>query len=203
MKARIIVYIPILIGTIGLFFLFKGQMTIGAIIPAAVFVFVSCFLIWAIRKGYHNFIFIEDVRLKDEDRKQRFKVESLYKNLAHTDEWLQGFALGVEFFIDNYLSKYTLGPTEEMFWNMTRQVMNTTKEKDKDFTEDAYRTFMITALMRNNGITEEEYEKLGRMMKKNNAKEVLGEIVYSKIGTELEKEDIEKSLNEAFKKEHE
>lgn len=198
MKARILVFLPIIIGSIGLYFLCRQEAFIAAIILAAVFIFMSGFLIWCIKKGYHNEIFIEDIRLKEEEMQQKYKVESLYKQMTHTDEWLQGFALGVEFFIDNYLSKYTYGPSEKMFWDITHMVMKTTEDKGKAFNEDAYRTFMVTALMRNNDITEDEYVKIAKMMKKNNAKEILGEIVYSKVGTELEKKEIEDSLKEAF-----
>lgn len=188
MKSRIIVFTPIIIGILGLFFIFRGDYSFGGLILAVVFLFQTATIFWGIRKGLHNYVFIEDLKIKDEDLKQRYKVETLYRNLSHTTEWLQGFALGIEFFIENYLSKETAGPTEHMFWTMADQIESSVHKSPK-FTEESYRAYMIESLMRENNITREEYDQIAQMMTRETVKETMAEVIYAPLSIETIKEE--------------
>lgn len=189
MKAKLLVFIPILVGIAGLYCYFRKDNLIGVILLASAFLFLSALLLWSIRKGFDNAVFMKDIEIEHEALKQRFKVDSLYKNLSHTQEWLQGFALGAEFFIENYLTEETVGPTEKGFWEFTRQYTASEGHGDAQFTPKAYRIYMITSLMRENNVTEEEYRQIARMMTKDGAKETLGQVIYSGVATEMAKED--------------
>lgn len=195
MKAKTLVLISIFFGIFGILYLARKEYLVASLILAGVFIYDTVLFLLSLKKGIHNAIFFEDIRLEDDYYKQRYKIESLYKDLSHSQEWLQGFALGAEFFIDNYLSDETIGPTELMFWVFSKtQTASITGKDGHQFTDEAYRTYMILSLMKKNNITEEEYDTIAKMMTKETVKETLAKVVYSPLAIEMDMKESRRVL---------
>lgn len=146
-------------------------LALGALTETALILF------W-LKEGAQHVLMFQDAEINLETMQNRFRTESLYRNTEHTDDWLQGFASGLEFFIDNYLSGYTVGPTETVFWQICR---SQTGDKDgKQFNEQAYRQYMIQSVLVDNGITTEEFKTLCGMVSKENVRRTLATVLYSK-----------------------
>lgn len=200
MKYWIILSLPIIAGIAGIVLFFLGQDTYTVPLLALSFLGLISIIAWGLKNGMHNMIMMEEVRIKDEELKRRFKVDSLYKNMTHTDEWLTGFATGISFFIRNYLSKSTIGPEEHMFWDVMvkdKTLCDFGKEE-----EECYRNFMLNALFRGSGITEQEYHKIHSMDLDPTTVDTLSRFIYSDLTmeqTKAEMDELSKQLDDATK----
>ena len=128
-----------------------------------------------IYSGLLNWANMEKVRIEEEQLKQRFKVESLYKDKTHTDEFLRGFAAATDFFAENFLTAETVGPTERAWYHLAQDTIGEAPE------DESYRTYMVFSLMIDNQITAEEYQKIGTACRREPVKELLGQVLYNDL----------------------
>lgn len=131
-------------------------------------------LFFLIKEGIESIVNMKDVEIEHENFMQRFKVDSLYQVKEHTDDYLAGVAGVLEFVIDNYLADEAVGCTELQWLETIQQMPNAIK-----LDTDQYRTYMIYAMLQRMDITMEEYEKIGKMVNGQVAKEVLASVLYS------------------------
>ena len=148
------------------------------------------------KKGFDFYSFAEEVHVDEERLKQRYKIESLYRQVGHTEEWLQGFSEAFDFFASNYLTEENVGVTELEWWKMTLE----SGEEPGDNLEAAYRAYMVISLMQEKGILDDEFIKIGYMVRNDSVKELLGGIPYINYMIENMKKDCAQSFSE-FKKE--
>jgi len=144
-------------------------------IPFFLSAFIAlCLLFFLLKAGLESAVELQNVEIEHENFVQRFKVDSLYQVKEHTDDYLAGVAGILEFVIDNYLADEAVGCTELQWLETIQQMPNAIK-----LDTDQYRTYMIYAMLRRMDITMEEYEKIGKMVNGQVAKEVLASVIYS------------------------
>ncbi len=155
-----------------------GQAFLTVVIPLG-FAALGTFVILAflISKGMLVIAGMHEAEYDNEEYERRFLVEQLYTDNHHNDDFLNGVAQATEFLIENYLTEENAGPTEltwlGYFWN--------NYFPKEEYTIESYRAYMIYALMHRMDITDEEYEKIGKLMKSTTAKQVLGETFYHRF----------------------
>lgn len=196
MKLKILLSIPIVILIAIAIMLGEREQEIVTLLLAIGFIYSTFLIYWGVKKGLHNEAMLEEAVIDEELMNQKFKTESLYRNLAHTDEWLQGFAMSMEFLINNYLSKETIGPSERSFWHYMTGTSEKFKKVPDKIMQEAYRTYIINALMLSNNITTEEYSKLASMTTLDNVKETLGNVIYTRAGIKGKMEDMKQTISE-------
>lgn len=145
---------------------------IMAMLAALAFVAILATYIY---NGLHNLANMEKIQIEEEQMKQRFKVESLYKDNTHTDEFLRGFAAATDFFAENFLTAETVGPTERAWYHLAQETIGEAPE------DESYRAYMIFSLMIDNQITAEEYQKIGTACRREPVKELLGQVLYNDL----------------------
>ena len=149
------------------------------------------------KKGFDFYSYVADVKMDEERIKQRYKIESLYRKVGHTDEWLQGFAESFDFFASNYLSEENVGVTELDWWRMARE----SADLDPELLEESYRAFMVLSLMRKSEILDEEYIKIGYMVRDESVKELMGRTSFRNYILDSMKKENAMAFSD-YKKEH-
>lgn len=164
-----------------------------AALSAAVFLLL---LLDYLIRGLHNLSNLEEIAIAEEELEQRYQVEQLYENKEHSDDFLSGFALAAEFFIENYLSEETPGPTEKKWY---RYITKAYHDKFID-TAPLYRTYMMHALMNRGHITSREYEKIARMTASDAARRVYSTTYYESSTTDEDIRNATGQLKEQYEK---
>lgn len=167
---------------------------------------------WSERNAVDKMATLEDEKVAFEDMEERFMNEQDEPVAAvHDDSYLRGFADAADFFLKNYLVSENTGPSEKQFWDLVFKMHEEEARKSKtikaktlsefDSEQDAYRFYMVSALMVENGISSGEYNAIAQACRTDEVRQLLGRILYHENLVIMEQDDLV-SLMSKFKEEY-